>query len=97
MDKAAKDQEAKARRFIEYSRLRCATELTADQIAERMTFGSAEALYKQLELDGSPVCGVCGQLYPEPGHREKHRSKRKKKQPGVGGGHRVELPDTVAA
>jgi hypothetical protein len=97
MDRATKDQKLKARRFVAYCRLQFATDLTADQIANRMDFGSAEALYKQLESDGSPVCGVCGLLYPEPGHREEHVGKRRKRQPGVGGGHRIRLPDASDA
>jgi hypothetical protein len=63
-----------------------------------MQFRSAEMLYKQLELDGSPVCRVCGQLYPEPDHRKDHKQKRQKtRQPGVGGGHRIRLPNARAA
>lgn len=94
MNKVTKDQEGKARRFVNFCRLRFTLGLTDTQIAREMQFRSAEMLYKQLEQDGSPVCGVCGLLYPDRAHREGHKDKRKKRQPGVGGGgRRVKLPD----
>ncbi len=63
-----------------------------------MGFGSPSALYKQLALDSSPVCGVCGLLYPDSDHREEHgETKRKKRQPNLGSGRRIELPDASRA
>ena len=74
----------KALRFVTFCVRQFIMGLTDDQIATEMGFGSVEVLYKQLESDGSPVCVVCCRLYPEPYHREEHKSKRKKRQPGVG-------------
>jgi len=92
MDKAAKDRKEKALKFLTFCARRFSTELTEEQIASELGFRSPAVLYKQLELDGSPVCGACGLLYPEPDHRKEHKKKRKKRQPGVGGGHRIKLP-----
>ena len=97
MDEVAKNRKQKALRFVRFCAQKFTTELTEDQIATEIGFGSAETLYKQLESDGSPVCGVCGRLYPEPDHREEHKSKRRQRQSGVGGGHRVKLPDAGSA
>lgn len=97
MDEAAKNQEQKARRFVTFCVRRLHKNQADGQIATEMGFRSAEVLYKQLESDGSPVCGVCGLLYPEPDHREGHKSKRRKRQPDVGSGRRVRLPDTSSA
>ena len=97
MDSAAADRERKARTFLEFCIRRFDDEQEDEQeerIAAEMGFGSAEALHKQLENDGSPVCGVCGVLYPEPDHREAHEPKERKRRPGVGGGLRVRLPRT---
>lgn len=97
MNETTKDQEQKARRFVAFCVGRFHKKRADSDIATDMGFQSAEVLYKQLESDGSPVCGVCGLLYPEPDHREEHKGKRRKRQPGVGGGHRVKLPDVAAA
>jgi len=92
-----KELEDKALRFAGFCVRRFKTGLTDQQIATEMGFRTAEMLYRQLGVDGSPVCGVCGRLYPEPGHFEEHKGKRKKRQPGVGGGRRVRLPDASRA
>ena len=97
MDKATKDQENKVRRFVDFCVQRSHTALTEEQIATRLGFRSPRVLYKQLENDGSPVCGVCGQLYPEPDHHKEHKQKRQTRQPGVGGGRGVKLPDASGA
>jgi hypothetical protein len=97
LDSMAKDRQAKALRFVNLLRLRFSSGLAEEQIAAEMGFRSAAILHRQLQADGSPVCGVCGLLYPEPDHREEHKDRRKKRQPGVGGGHRVKLPDAGAA
>jgi hypothetical protein len=97
VDSTAKDREEKALRFTTFCVYRFKRELTEGQIAAELGFRSPEVLYKQLELDGSPVCGVCGLLYPGLDHREGHKGKRKKRQPGVGGGHRIKLPEARAA
>jgi hypothetical protein len=97
MDKATEDREEKARRFLRVYVLRSQTQSTEKQIANELGFESPGMLYKQLELDGSPVCGVCGLLYPGPDHPKEHKDKRKKRQPGVGGGHRIRLPNARAA
>ena len=91
MNSAATDHERKARAFVEFCIRRFGDE-QEERIAEEMGFGSAEALHKQLENDGSPVCGVCGVLYPEPDHREAHEPKKRGRRSGVGGGHRMQLP-----
>ncbi len=100
MDKVAKDREEKAFRFTTFCVRSLKMGLEDGQIATEMGFQSAGMLYKELELDGSPVCGICGMLYPGPDHREEDetgKSKRKQRQPGVGGGHRVRLPDASGA
>jgi hypothetical protein len=97
MNKATKGQEEKALRFITFCVRRLQTDLTEEQIAAKLGFRSPEVLYKQLELDRSPVCGVCGRLYPEPDHHKEHKQKRRTRQPGVGGGRRVKLPDASNA
>jgi hypothetical protein len=59
-----KDREEKALRFLNLCAGRFGSERKEDyQIADELGFRSPAMLYKQLELDGSPVCGVCGQLY----------------------------------
>jgi hypothetical protein len=97
MDKAAKDPKEKALRFLTFCDRRFSTELTEEQIVSEFGLASPGTLYKQLKIDGSPVCGVCGLLYPDRDHREGHKGKRKKRQPGVGGGHRINLPDASRA
>jgi hypothetical protein len=97
MDKATKDQEEKALRFTKFCVRRLRTELTENQIAADLGFRSPTVLYSQLALDGSPVCRVCGRLYPEPDHRKEHKQKRRTRQPGVGGGQRKKLPDASDA
>ena len=91
------DREQKALRFVNFCVRRVKMKMPEEQIAKDLGFRSAETLYKQLANDGSPVCGVCGLLYPNPDHRGEHKDKRRKRQPGVGGGHRVKLPDASAA
>jgi hypothetical protein len=94
MDEVAKDQKEKALRFLNLCSGRFGSEPKADhQIAAELGFESPAMLYKQLELDGSPVCGVCGQLYPSPEHREEHKGKPKKRQTTLGSGRRVRLPN----
>ncbi len=51
-------------------------------------------LYQQLANDGFPVCTVCGETPAGPGHCEKPKKRR---QPDLGSGHRVRLPDAIAA
>jgi hypothetical protein len=97
MDKATKDREEKARRFLRFYVLRSQAKLTDGEIANDLGFASPATLYLQLELDGSPVCGVCGLLYPDRDHREEHKDKRKKRQTTLGSGRRVKLPDARAA
>ncbi len=57
-------------------------------------FRSLANLYQQLANDGFPVCTVCGDTPAGPGHCEKPKKRR---QPDLGSGHRVELPDAIAA
>jgi hypothetical protein len=57
-------------------------------------FGSPEALYHQLANDGFPVCRVCGETPVRPEHCDKQPKKR---QPDLGGGRRVRLPDASSA
>lgn len=57
-------------------------------------FRSLATLYRQLANDGFPVCAVCGETPVGPWHCEKPRKKR---QPDLGSGHRVRLPDALAA
>lgn len=50
---------------------------------------SPVALYRQLAMDGFPVCPACGDLHPDQEHRQRHtRQKRKAK---AGGGKTLEL------
>ena len=94
----AKDREEKALRFLNFCAGRFGSEPKEDhQIAAGLGFRSPAMRYKQLELDGSPVCGVCCQLYPDRDHRKGHKNKPEKRQPGVGGGHREKLPDASDA
>ncbi|MDP9475740.1 MAG: hypothetical protein M3R38_08635 [Actinomycetota bacterium] len=99
MDKGARDREEKALRFTTFCVRRLRTEQTEERIAAGLGFRSPNALYLQLELDGSPVCGTCGLIYPDLDHRDEHeaKNKRRKRRPGVGGGHRIELPDASDA
>ena len=85
-------REQKALRFADFCVRRLKYGQNEEEIAKGLGFGSPETLYHQLERDGSPVCGVCGLLYPNPDHRGEHKDKRRKRQPGVGGGHREKLP-----
>lgn len=57
-------------------------------------FRTLATLYLQLANDGFPVCAVCGETPTVSGHCEKPRKKR---QPDLGSGHKVKLPDAVAA
>lgn len=57
-------------------------------------FESSQALYTRLANDGFPVCKVCGQTPARPSHCENPKRKR---QPDLGTGRRVRLPDTNAS
>jgi hypothetical protein len=76
MDRRAEHGREKALRFAEFCRLRFVLRESDDRTAEELGFGSREALYLQLEDDGSPVCGKCGLAYPDADHHEEHRRKR---------------------
>ena len=89
-------REQKAYRFVQFCIRRFQKELTEEQIAEDLGYGSAETLYKQLANDGSPICGVCGQLYPELGHGKEHKRQRTRK-PKPGTGPLVKLPPATDA
>ena len=65
-----------------------------DWIAKELKFGSPEALYKQLSLDGFPVCTVCGETPVQSGHCKRPRQQR---QPDLGGGRRIKLPEASRA
>ena len=65
-----------------------------DWIAKELEFGSPEALYKQLSQDGFPVCTVCGETTVQSGHCERPRQPR---QPDLGGGRRIKLPEASRA
>jgi hypothetical protein len=57
MDEAANNPEQKALRFAMFCTRRLHFKQADGQVANEMGFGSADVLYKQLESDGSPVCG----------------------------------------
>jgi hypothetical protein len=94
MDRMAKDREEKALRFATFCGYRFKTDLTEYQIASKLGFRSPEALYKQLEIDGSPLCGVCGLLYPEAGHPKEHE---RKPQPKLNTETWIKLPNAMNA
>ena len=96
MSPETKDREQKALRFADFCVRRLKFGQTEDQIANGLGFESPEALYSQLERDGSPVCGVCGQLYPDPDHQKEHKRQRKRK-PKPGTGRLIELPPATDA
>lgn len=91
MSPETKDREQKALRFADFCVRRLKFGQTEDQIAKGLDFGSPKALYQQLERDGSPVCGVCGQLYPEPDHGKEHKRQRTHK-PKPATGRLIKLP-----
>ena len=63
-------------------------------IAEKFGFGTPKALYQQLSSDGFPVCTVCGETPVQSGHCKRPRQQR---QPDLGGGRRIKLPDASRA
>ena len=65
-----------------------------DWIAKKLKLGSPEALYKQLSLDSFPVCTVCGETPVQSGHCQRPRQQR---QPDLGGGRRIKLPEASRA
>ncbi len=88
----------RVKRYLQWYFLRLADE-PEDRILRRLKdaglgeFGSSQALYTQLANDDFPVCRVCGETPVRPGHC----GKPKKRQPSLGTGRRVRLPDTNAA
>jgi len=65
-----------------------------DWIAQELGFGTPEVLYQQLSQDGFPVCTVCGETPVHSGHCERPRQQR---QPDLGSGRRIKLPDASRA
>lgn len=96
MTRETKDQEQKALRFTNFCVRRLKFGQTEDQIANGLGFGSPEVLYQQLERDGSPICEVCGQLYPDSNHQKEHKRQRKRK-PKPGTNPLIELPPATDA
>ena len=90
----AKDRNEKALRFTKFCAWHLRLKRPVNQIADELGFESPETLYRQLESDGSPVCGVCGLLYPDPNHREEHE---RKPQPKLNTETWIKLPPANAA
>jgi hypothetical protein len=66
---------------------------SVEEIAGELGFGSAAALYRQLNSDGYPVCPECGAA-PEPGE---HCAPSRKRRLAKGDGETVALPPAAGA
>jgi hypothetical protein len=70
--------------------------LTEEQIARDLDFGSPEALYQQPHQDGFPVCPVCGETPAKPNHCAQKKGRRQRRA-RRGTGQAIELPPAKRA
>jgi hypothetical protein len=98
-DLAVNSPDTRIQRYFQWYSMRI-DDLPEDRILQELErrewgeFGSPQALYTQLANDGFPVCRVCGETPAPPGHCGKQPRRR---QPDLGGGSRVKLPDASTA
>lgn len=89
-----KQPDERISRYLQWYSLRLAGEPEDRILHELMRrglgeFASPRALYSRLSSDGFPVCRECGETPAGPGHC----GTPKKRQPDLGGGRRIRLPD----
>jgi hypothetical protein len=93
MNTAQKDPDPRALRYLQFVTYRHRTELSHEEIARQLGFGSPKALYQRLRSDGYPVCAECGAT-PVTGE---HCPQPRKRAPAKGEGETVELPPASGA
>jgi hypothetical protein len=93
MNTAQKNPDPRALRYLQFVTYHHRTELSDEEIARQLGFGSPKALYQRLISDGYPVCAECGAT-PVKGE---HCPQPRKRAAAKGEGGTVELPHASGA
>jgi hypothetical protein len=84
-----KDLGERTSRFIRFCSGR-SKGLPEEQTAKTLGFERPKDLYRQLAIDGYPVCRICGELHPGEYHRREHITSNRRARGS--GGEGVEVP-----